>query len=202
MSFRDGIMRFIPQDQIINVSKKKDVPDVVIECDHIALYEPRSINKGTYRSLKYFISSALVAGLPKMQKLGEMGAQKNVVLIEDNKKEEKRKTLIDITEEEHATQTQEMTDMLTLALEAGNQEDTLNLFVSTFKKALIQYDQKPLAKLNGDTPMNAGIWDAMTAEDQERMAVGYCSFFGIGSLGKMMSSSKSAPEQLTEVKIL
>lgn len=202
MSFKDGIMRFVPQDQIINVSKEKDVPDVVIECDHIALYEPRSINKGTYRSLKYFISSALVAALPKMKKLGEMGTQKDVVLIEDNTKKKKRKALIDLTDEEHVQQTQEMTDMLILALEAGKEEDTLNLFVGAFKKALIQYDSKPLAKLNSDIPMNAGIWNAMTAEDQERMAVGYCSFFGIGSLGKMMNSSESAPEQLTEVTAL
>lgn len=198
MSFKDGIMRFVPEDKIINIANN----DTVIECTFIELYEPRSINKGTYRSLKYFISSALVAALPKMKKLGEMAENKNVVLIEGNTKKGKRKALIDITEEEHATQTQEMTDMLILALEAGSEVDTLNLFVGAFKKALIQLDQKPLAKLNGDTPINSGIWDAMSAEDQERMAVGYCSFFGIGSLGKMMKGSESASEQPTEVKAL
>lgn len=199
MSFQDGVMRFIPEYPLINT---KGTAEVAIECSFIELYEPRGMNKGAYRALKQHISSALAAGLPKMQKLGEMGAQTDVNLIEDKTNKEKPKALVDLTEAEHAKQTQEMTDMILLSLEAGSEIGALDDFVKAFKKALIEYDRKPLANLNGDTPLNSGIWEAIAADDQERMAVGYCSFFGIGSLGKMLRGSGSASEQPTEVKAL
>lgn len=199
MSFKDGVMKFVPECPLINTANN----DTPIECSFIELYEPRSMKQSAYRSLKQYISSALADGLPKIQKMSQMSQQsQDILLVEDKTNKEKPKALIDLTEEEHVKETEEMANIMTLALESGTENGVLHLFVQAFKKALIQYDQKPVGRLNGESPMTAGIWDSIAAEDQERMAIGYCSFFGIGSLGKMIRGSESASEQPTEVKAL
>lgn len=112
---------------------------------------------------------------------------------------EEVRRFVDRTEEEHKLETQDLIEMLNMALKLSSVDRSS--FVHNFKK-MVTHKGSPLALVVGESPLTSEMFEDMHPKDMVGMAVEYCANFSIGLDFLGESGSNTSTTQSTVLKAL
>lgn len=100
-----------------------------------------------------------------------------------------------ITEEAEAleAQTDEMDEAISLSLQAADNVD-IGEFIKTFEAMACLKGRKSICMIDGKQAMTTALWANLKPDDAFKMAVRWCAFFGMPSVGGAKTTSGQQSE--------
>lgn len=178
MGIKSGDFTFILEQPLeYNFEGKKN------EADHVILKEPGMEHISFYLRLRQMLTRAQMELAGKAQQLqDEVGEV--VKPIQDD---------VDRLEAE----TDEVFNMYKICIEASETVDS-SQFHSTFKKMVCVVAKKGICMIDGKRSMTEAIWNQLTPDNAFDMALRWCSFFAMPSIGGEKTTSVLPSESVTQ----
>lgn len=189
MSHIDGVMQYTLQKPFKYQKSGQNVDACTVD-----LYEFNAAHTRFYPKLKTYVDRAIMDA----QKLNSARDDKPSEFASARGEEK----FHEISEEDHEFNANDMAELLEVSFSLSDDDDRLGKFLDAFRDMVCHTKVHPIAKLDGEVIVNDVLWGSIHPEDQLQIAYRYCSFFGIGLLGRLKAGLETAPEQPTEVKEL